>query len=330
MPSYFIYVYSPSDFIGGLPDEFNAAAAGTPTFTLQLAPGATGTQIEVTDADFNFDEVSSSQELTNTSNIDGTTYAAGTTIISAYDLINTGSGHKVTSFHLGGTGYQQGAVDGLISTVPLVEGTTYTFNQERSSYLQNNPYDEYVSCFAKGTKIQTTDGLVEVSKIKAGNKVVTLENGIQEVLWAGKSDVAGVGDLAPICFAPGTIGNSETLRLSPNHRVFVSNPTVQLYFGSPAALVAAKFMVNDTTIVREEVEQISYFHILTAQHDIVFANGAPTETLFLGNSKESGLCEQANEEIRGLFPDLMAHVSELEGAYPFLRAHEAALLGDQI
>jgi hypothetical protein len=57
---YYLYVYSPSDFVGGLPDEAFAAAAGTGSFTLTLVPGATGTRIRVDDDDVIFDEVDGS------------------------------------------------------------------------------------------------------------------------------------------------------------------------------------------------------------------------------------------------------------------------------
>jgi hypothetical protein len=46
-----------------LPDEAFAAAAGTGPFTLPLAPGATGTRIEVDDDDVIFYEVDGSQTL---------------------------------------------------------------------------------------------------------------------------------------------------------------------------------------------------------------------------------------------------------------------------
>lgn len=76
---------------------------------------------------------------------------------------------------------------------------------------------------------------------------------MQEVLCSGKNTVRGRGKLALICFEAGAIGNSQDLRLSPNHRVYVSNPMAQLYFGTSAALVAAKSLVNGTTIKQLEM-----------------------------------------------------------------------------
>ena len=91
-----------------------------------------------------------------------------------------------------------------------------------------------------------------MAKIRAVDHLVTLENGVQEVLWCGKNTVRGRGKLAPICFEAEAIGNSQDLRLSPNHCVYVSNPMAQLYFGTSAALVAVKSLVTGTTIKQLE------------------------------------------------------------------------------
>ena len=159
---------------------------------------------------------------------------------------------------------------------------------------------------------------------------MTLENGVQEVLWSGKNTVRGRGKLALICFEAGAIGNSQDLRLSPNHRVNVSNPMAQLYFGTSAALVAAKSLVNGTTIKQLETDEITYFHILTVQYEVIFANGAPTETLFLGNSSRPVLSSAALEEHETLFPDFLKTTSKMTAAFLFLRAHEAYLLGASV
>lgn len=113
----YLYAYSPSDFVEGLPAESGAQAAGTPGVTLTLKADTAPAVIELNGNDLVFDEVDSPQSLAQTVNIDSV--AAGTTINSAYDLINSGTGHKATSFHFGGDGYQQGPVDGIASTVAL-------------------------------------------------------------------------------------------------------------------------------------------------------------------------------------------------------------------
>ena len=48
----FFYVYSPDDFVGGLPSESTNATSGWNSLTLK--PGATPTLIEMVDDDGNF------------------------------------------------------------------------------------------------------------------------------------------------------------------------------------------------------------------------------------------------------------------------------------
>lgn len=173
----FIYIYSPSDFVSTPPAEQNAQAAGSPNFILQLRPDAQPTLIQITDDDAVFDEVDATQSLTNQVDLDGTTYAAGTTINTAYDLINNASGHQVTSFHFGGDGYQQGAVDGIASTVPLVAGQSYTFNSERTSHRVDNQYTDFAACFTDETPIDTPQGAVPAGRLRSGDLVCTLDHG---------------------------------------------------------------------------------------------------------------------------------------------------------
>lgn len=177
----FLFVYSPSDFVEGIPNEAGAQAAGSPPFTLTLRADAEPTLIEITDDDTIFNEIDATQALAVDVTIDGNTFLAGTTINAAYDLINSTSGLQVTSFHFGGDGFQQGAVDGLVSSVELVPGTAYTFDQERTSFNQTNPYTGFVACFAADSAIDTKDGPVPVQDLRIGDLLRTADNGFQPV-----------------------------------------------------------------------------------------------------------------------------------------------------
>lgn len=202
----------------------------------------------------------------------------------------------------------------------------------RNAHLTHKPnaYYDYVACFVEGTNIQTNFGLVDVAEIRAGDHLVTLENGAQEVLCSGKSTVRGRGKLALICFEAGAMGNSQDLHSSPNHRVYVCNPMVRTLFRSERCFGCGEILVNGTTIKQLETDEITYFHILTAQNDVIFANGAPTETLFLGNSSRPALSSAAREELETLFPDLLKTTSKMTAAFLFLRAHEAYLFGASV
>jgi hypothetical protein len=311
----FLYVYSPSDFVAGLPDENNASAAGGPTWTLTLVAGAQPTLIEVTDDDLVFDEVDASQVLTNAVNIDGDALAAGTSINTAYDLINTTTGHKVTSFHFGGDGYQQGAVDGMVSTEPLLPGTTYTFNRARTSHQRNNEYDDYVACFCTGTKIETTRGHVSVEDLQAGDLVETLDRGPQPVktVLSRGFDATALRErpnLRPVRIRAGALGQGLPIRdlwVSPQHRFLARSPVVERMFDVDETLLcAAQLTMLPKISVDRKIRDVTYYHIVMEQHEIIIAEGTPTESFFCGPMAVKSLAPAARREIEEIFPELQA------------------------
>jgi hypothetical protein len=169
----FLYVYSPDDFVGGLPSEIGTMASGSDEWTLKMKPGADPTLIEVSDNGLVFDELYPQQSLASLVEIDRDTYGANTTVHTAYDLLNSSNGHKVTLIHFSGNGYQQGSVDGLISTKPLMPNESYSFEQERTSHQKVNAYDDYVACFTMGSRIASPSGLRLVETVSAGDIIST-------------------------------------------------------------------------------------------------------------------------------------------------------------
>lgn len=309
----FLYVYSPSDFVGGLPDEAGAAASGSPMFTLTLIAGATPTLIEVTDDEIIFDEVDGSQVLTDTVNIDGTTVTAGTSINTAYDLINTTTGHKVTSFHFGGDGYQQGAVDGIVSTVSLQPGTSYTFNTERTSHQKNNEYEDYVACFTGQSMIKTDTGLVAIKDLKVGDMVQTLDHGFQPLRMILTRQLSSIElivkpNLRPVLVTAGALGKNipeQDLLVSAQHRFLANSPVVERMFGEQETLISATKLTALAGIdVSGDFSTVTYYHLVLDQHEIVFVEGAPTESYYCGPMAISGLNSEARKEIETLFPEI--------------------------
>ncbi|SOH93995.1 Hint domain-containing protein [Monaibacterium marinum] len=317
---YYLYVYSPSDFVSGLPIESGAQAAGSPTFSLTLKAGATPTLIKVDDDEAVFDEVDGTQSLDGAVTIDGNSFADGTTINTAYDLINTANGHKVTSFHFGGDGYQQGEVDGIASTVLLTPGTTYTFNTERTSHQMNNLYDDYVACFTAGTVIATQRGPVAVQDLVTGDMIRTLDRGYQPLRLVlqrhlSAAELIARPKLCPILIEAGALGQGmpcRDLRVSPQHRFLANSPIVQRMFGESEVLISAKKLTQLPGISEMAgCTGVTYFHLVMDQHEVVFAEGAPTESFYFGPMAIRGLGDDARQEMVELFPDMV-----LEGFVP--------------
>ena len=323
---YFLYVYSPSDFVVTPPDEVGAQADGTPTFTLTLKAGATPTRIKVGDDEGVFDEIDGSQTITKDVDLDGTSYGAGTTIHTAYDLINTATGHKVTSLHFGGDGYQQGAIHGIVSTIEMVPGVDYTFNTERTSHNQNNQYSDYYACFAKGSLIETDRGQVPVEELSVDDLVKTRDHGFQPIRWIGGKTMSAVGKLAPIVFAKGAIGNDVELVVSPEHRMLIEGYRVEMLFGQDQVLVSAKFLCDGDMIYRKAGGTVTYFHFMFDQHEIVYSNGVPTESFLPEKNAMSGLECSAQQEIFEIFPELEFNGHSYIAANMCLKSYEAKLL----
>jgi hypothetical protein len=161
-----------------------------------------------------------------------------------------------------------------------------------------------VVCFTRGTRILTAEGEREIEDLVAGDLVFTLDHGYQPIRWIGSSTVVGKGRFAPIVIEAGALGNTRTLAVSPQHRMLLSGWQAELLFDEPEVLVAAKMLVNDTTIRAEDRDEVEYFHMLFDAHEVVIAEGAPSESFHPGHVGWGALAEAAREEILALFPQL--------------------------
>jgi hypothetical protein len=179
-------------------------------------------------------------------------------------------------------------------------------------------------CFAAGTLIDTETGPRPIEEISIGDRVRTLDHGFQPVLWVGSRQVSGVGKLAPIRFAPNSIGNDRALVLSPQHRVLVGGWRAELLFGCEDLLVAAAHLVDGVSIVRLSSREVCYHHLMFAAHEMILSEGAATESLFPGEQVLSD--PELRAEIAALFPEVLSGRFRGTLARRTATAREAALL----
>ena len=184
-----------------------------------------------------------------------------------------------------------------------------------------------VVCFARGTMIRTPAGESRIEDIEVGDKVITRDHRRERVRWHGVRTVEAIGDMAPIVFRTGAIGNRRDLVVSPLHRVLVTGMRAQILFGAAEVLVAAKYIVNGDTIFRREGGMVEYHHILFDNHEIIYANGAPAESLHPGKDNLDGFGCESREEILKLFPELRSDPTSYgPSARRTLRSYEAQAL----
>jgi len=279
-----MWVYQSSDFIGGLPAEVGPGAEGGASQSLTLSSGAAPILIDVTDNDNLFNEVDSTQSLTGGVTLNGTNYLAGDNICAAYYLENSSSGHMVTGFHAG-TGFNgnsSGAVVGITSTVELVPGNTYTFDINETTYNAASDYNIFVACFLNGTRILTPNGERPVEAIEVGDLVSTLDHGAAKLLWHGRSEAVGLGNMAPFRIEAKVLGNDQPLFLSAQHRVLLGGPLIEQCFNEFEVLCPIKHLLDFHQVTRVPMGPISYHHLLFHRHNLLVANGALAESFLPG------------------------------------------------
>ncbi|MCF2871405.1 Hint domain-containing protein [Octadecabacter sp. G9-8] len=184
-------------------------------------------------------------------------------------------------------------------------------------------------CFAAGTCIETEKGMTPVEQIEVGDLVRTLDNGLQPVRWRGSRGLAALDKRAPIRFAPGAIGNTKELLVSPQHKILVSGWRAELFFGEDEVLVAAVHLVNADTIHRAPRRHVDYHHLMFDQHEILLAEGIPTESFFPGDYILQD--DDLRDEVMDMFPEMIGTVGpDWDTARTVLRGQEAKVLcGDR-
>lgn len=186
-------------------------------------------------------------------------------------------------------------------------------------------------CFTPGVRLATARGLRDVVTMSVGDLVVTRDHGLQPVRWIGRRTVAAAGRFVPVRIRAGTLmGLEADLLVSPQHRMLVQGYRAELLFGETEVLVAARHLVDGRRVTVEDGGpggQVIYIHLLFDAHEIVYAEGAATESFHPGPVGLSGLALDAREELFALFPDLRA-LPESYGAPArrTLRRHEAQLV----
>ena len=154
------------------------------------------------------------------------------------------------------------------------------------------------ACYCIGTLIRTERGDVPVEDLVIGDRVVTLAGSLEPIRWIGTRSyqgrfLAGHSHLLPIRFKAGALGENvpeRDLLVSPKHAMFLGG-----------ALVAAELLVNGTTVVREHgAIAVRYVHIELAQHGVIWAEGAASETFIDDGSR--GIFHNA-DTFGQLYPD---------------------------
>jgi hypothetical protein len=205
-----------------------------------------------------------------------------------------------------------GLTAGQVASGPVTSPESNTFEPQSGEpaldasapYLPVLPFS--FACFAAGTRIMTTDGYVPVEALRPGQQAIVAgpQQGAvrtRPIVWIGHRYIDLTrhperGLARPIRIAASAFGDSEPgrdLLVSPDHAIAVAG-----------LLIPARLLLNGATITRDaRIRAIRYFHVELDRHDILLADGLPTESyLDCGNR---GVFENAAAPVE-LHPDLSA------------------------
>ncbi|MBL4806749.1 MAG: Hint domain-containing protein [Rhodobacteraceae bacterium] len=219
-------------------------------------------------------------------------------------------------------------IEGPVASFTLVFGDGSDHYQAGWISVTDIKFDEAEPvCFARGTLIETKHGEVAVEDLVAGDMVRTLDNSYQPIRWIGSRTTSGMGRFAPILLRKGTVGNTRDLYVSPAHRVLVQGWRTQVLFGHSEMLTSAISLVNGTSIIQQKCDSVDYFHILFEKHEVIFSDGAPTESFDPSATNVDAMGAATRDEIYALFPELEFDAASFGPvARNCMTLHEAAIL----
>ncbi len=187
-------------------------------------------------------------------------------------------------------------IDAVFNTPDLADGSIVTLSQNGNG---TNVTVAPPPCYCAGTLILTDRGEVAVEDLAIGDRVVTASGQMRPIHWIGWRSyagrfLAGRRHLLPVRIRAGALGGGlprRDLLISPRHAMFLDG-----------LLVPACELINGITIVQDtQCRSVQYFHVELDTHDVILAEGAPSETFL-------------DDDSRGLFHNAGDYAARYAGA----------------
>ncbi|MEM1150793.1 MAG: Hint domain-containing protein [Pseudomonadota bacterium] len=193
-------------------------------------------------------------------------------------------------------------------------------------------------CFTPGTLIRTSQDDVPVEELNVGDLILTADHGLQPLRWIGRRDLVfdesnprGDKD-KPILICAGSLGHCLPLRdlvVSPQHRMVLAGPTVQAAHGVPEVLALAKGLTGKRGVRKMNgKKKITYYALLFDRHEVIYAEGAQTESFRPGPVILADFEPEMRAEIFAIYPGLADDPEAALGppARPILTRRDAEAL----
>lgn len=210
------------------------------------------------------------------------------------------------TLNLAGTGdwtdlVMTGAEDGSFT---MADGTVVNFSE----------IENIVFCYEESTKVMTPRGPREIGTLTKGDLVLTADRGPQPIRWISSTThrwtASGHKD-KPIQIKAGALGlgmPARDLVVSPQHRILLPDE-------ADGALVPAKSLKSLPGVRQlRGRRKITYVHMMFDRHEVVFAEGLPSESFYPGPESLKSLGTKDRSALRRLI--LRGASDGAEGSYP--------------
>ncbi|MCB1335939.1 MAG: Hint domain-containing protein [Maritimibacter sp.] len=269
---------------GGTGDDVLTGGLGEDVFVFADGDGAD----TIADFDFGDDDANgfTNDQLDVAALTDGAGGGLTVADVTVTDTVGDGSGDAVLMFPTGAS-----------ITLSGVDPATLDF---ATLHAMGIP------CFTPGTLILTPRGEVPVETLRPGDGVVTRDNGVQIVRWVGQrrlgaAELMAHPELRPVVIRKGAFGNRRRMRVSPQHGLLLATDA------GPRLVRArhvAEVLGGGYGRIDRKVFGVTYVHVMFDRHELVFAEGAVTESFYPGPMALRGVDRAALGELLALFPEL--------------------------
>ncbi len=256
----------------------------------------------------------------------------------ALALIDAGAKTQLQTFiDIGGgttgiTAMNGPAAGATSSNIPAATAESIQFDVHGTRLDGALSEDTSVICLTGGTLIDTPDGPRMIEELAIGDLVDTWDGTAQPIRMIHSRILLGTAyqadrNLWPVCIQAGALGFGlprRALRVSQQHRMLYQHIRVPLLFGEDAVFVRAKSMAAsfEEVYIDGSMKEVTYYHLVFDRHEVIFAEGAATESFHPGPEGLANLAPAARSELFNLFPHLRVGGQSHDVAFTTLRSWE--------
>lgn len=185
-----------------------------------------------------------------------------------------------------------------------------------------------------GVLVETDQGPVPAGEITVNQRVKTLRNGYQPVLWVGRErrEYGRNTDNLPICLPDNYRSDcraDKPLLVAHDQNILVRHAMNEMFFGTSDVLAPAGFMtyIQDVSELKDAIN-MEWVHLLFDRVDVIQAQGVWLESMRPEYSALAASSDAMSQDLKSAIPALRYEhgFAAYDHSLPVLNAREAKIL----